>query len=144
MTSIIEIVSLYKSGTPLEQLLPEGADLAWWRANIERIAANQASPKRLKKAKRTRTSRKASKRNFNASSVLSRDVGRAMAEQVRRVNAEREEAEICLTCDNQAAPGLDGYCFRCFNGLQTPDAWEMAEYTGERVILWAEAWSNSE
>lgn len=92
MAMIDEIITKVKLGAKLEDAIPAGADLEYWRRQVERKLAGEKPKRKVKRS----GSRKASKRTFQASSVLSRNiqVAGAMAEQLDRINGQVEARVI--------------------------------------------------
>lgn len=79
-----QALAMYKAGTPVEQIAPEGSDVEWWRTTLRNMAKNEG-----KKPKRTgvtagRGPSHPSRRTNYAAQVAAR--GAAMAELVSRVN----------------------------------------------------------
>ncbi len=84
MDSVTEIVNKIKSGVPVEDAMPEGADPAFW----QRLADNYSQPKRRRTARRRAGS--ASRKTNYAAQV----VGRSMVELVTRVNSQADDPVI--------------------------------------------------
>ena len=85
--TISEIYHLFRAGTPLESIIPDGADIAIWRQMMAAKQANEGRPARKNTPYRGRSGGKPSKRQNYAAQV----VGRAMAELVTRVNGKEGE-----------------------------------------------------
>lgn len=88
-----EILEAIIAGADPADVIPEGADPAWWERLARNYKANKAKPKRKRPA-RQRTYR--SRRKVDTSTVFAQQQarGRAMVEQVERVNGRLDDAPI--------------------------------------------------